>query len=145
MTNKETMPLGLMVIKAETMYIGETLLFPYSFAVSEAITDILTIISKLAELYPQDENKILETHNLVFSSMEDFQNALLLHEALNEEPDSTLTIKRQAETHTDLWKMHHELYSLLEFYSRQAAKDSNSNLLGDVIENIASVLDEEYE
>ena len=94
MTSKETMPLGLMVIKTETMYVGETLLFPYSLAVSEAITDILAIISKLAELYPQDENKILETHNFMFSSMEDFQNALLLYEALNEDPESTLTIKK---------------------------------------------------
>lgn len=44
MTNKDTMPLGLLVVKAETMYVGEILLFPYSFTVVEAITDILTII-----------------------------------------------------------------------------------------------------
>ena len=141
MTHQETQPVGIILIQAETRYISETLVFPYSFGVADAVKDILTIITKLSELSPQDADKKLEAHNFVFSSMEDFQNALTLHEAIIEDSESQITVKRQAETHADLWKVHHELYDLLDFYSTQAAE---SCVGGDLIEETANVLNEEY-
>lgn len=141
MTHQEIQPVGIMFIQAETRYISETLVFPYSFVVADAVKDILAIIAKLSELLPQDVDKKLEAHNFVFSSMEDFQNALTLHEAIIEEAESQVTVKRQTETHADLWKVHHELYALLDFYSNQAAE---SRVRGDLIEETANVLNEEY-
>lgn len=141
MTHQEKQPVGIMLIQAETRYISETLVFPYSFVVADAAKDILAIIAKLSELSPLDVDKKLEAHNFVFSSMEDFQNALTLHEAIIEGAESQVTVKRQAETHTDLWKVHHELYALLDFYSTQAAE---SRVRGDLIEETANVLNEEY-
>lgn len=141
MTHQEKQPVGIMLIQAETRYISETLVFPYSFVVADAAKDILAIIAKLSELSPLDVDKKLEAHNFVFSSMEDFQNALTLHKAIIEGTESQVTVKRQAETHTDLWKVHHELYALLDFYSTQAAE---SRVRGDLIEETANVLNEEY-
>lgn len=141
MTHQENQPVGIMLIQAETRYISETLVFPYSFVVADAAKDILAIIAKLSELSPQDADEKLEARNFVFSSMEDFQNALTLHEAIIEDSESQITVKRQAETHADLWKVHHELYALLDFYSTQAAE---SRVRGDLIEDTANVLNEEY-
>ena len=141
MTHQEIQPVGIMLVQAETRYISETLVFPYSFVVADAAKDILSIIAKLSELLPQDVDKNLEARNFVFSSMDDFQNALTLHEAIAEGSDPQFTVKRQAETHADLWKVHHELYALLDFYSTQAAE---SRVRGDLIEETANVLNEEY-
>lgn len=141
MTHQEIQPVGIMLVQAETRYISETLVFPYSLVVADAAKDILAIIAKLSELSPQDADKKLEARNFVFSSMEDFQNALTLHEAITEDPEPQITVKRQAETHVDLWKVHHELYALLDFYSTQAAE---SRVRGDLIEETANVLNEEY-
>lgn len=138
MTHQEIQPVGIMLIQAETRYISETLVFPYSFVVTDAVKDILAIIAKLSELSPIGVDKKLEARNFVFSSMDDFQNALTLHEAIAEGSDPQFTIKRQAETHADLWKVHHELYTLLDFYS------SKTVLTGDPIEETANVLNEEY-
>lgn len=138
MTPQEKQPVGIMLIQAETRYISETLVFPYSLVVADAVKDILAIIAKLSELSPIGVDKKLEARNFVFSSMDDFQNALTLHEAIIEGSDPQFTIKRQAETHADLWKVHHELYALLDFYS------SKTVLTGDPIEETANVLNEEY-
>jgi len=82
--HKEIQPVGIMLIQAETRYISETLVFPYSFVVADAAKDILAIIAKLSELSPIGVDKKLEARNFVFSSMEDFQHALTLHEAIAE-------------------------------------------------------------
>lgn len=141
MTHQEIQPLGIMLIQAETRYVSETLIFPYNLAVADAVKDILAIIAKLSELSPIDVDKKLEARNFVFSSMEDFQHALTLHEAITEDSESEVSIKRQAETHADLWKMHHELCALLDFYSTQAA---GAGVRGNPIEETVDVLNEEY-
>lgn len=141
MTHQEIQPLGVMLIQAETRYVSETLVFPYNLAVADAVKDILAIIAKLSELSPIDVDKKLEARNFIFSSVEDFQYALMLHKAITEGLESEVAIKRQAETHADLWKVHHELYALLDFYSTQAAE---SRVRGDLIEETANVLNEEY-
>ena len=57
MTHQEIQPVGIMLIQAETRYISETLVFPYSLVVADAAKDILAIIAKLSELSPQDADK----------------------------------------------------------------------------------------
>jgi len=56
-THQEIQPVGIMLIQAETRYISETLVFPYSLVVADAAKDILAIIAKLSELSPQDADK----------------------------------------------------------------------------------------
>jgi hypothetical protein len=101
----------------------------------------LPLLLSCPSYLPKMLTKKLEARNFVFSSMEDFQNALTLHEAIIEGAESQVAVKRQAETHADLWKVHHELYALLDFYSTQAAE---SHVRGDLIEETANVLNEEY-
>lgn len=139
--HKEIQPVGIMLIQAETRYVSETLIFPYSFVVADAVKDILAIITKLSKLLPQDADKKLEARNFVFSFIEDFQNALMLHEAITEGSGTQVTIKQQAETHADLWKVHHELHALLGFYSTQASRGC---VKGDLIEETVDALTEEY-
>lgn len=123
MATQETTPVGVLTIKAEADYVAETprhvsetILFPYRFDATETITDILTIISKLNRLYHQNEYLMLETHNLMFSSMDDLQNGLTLYETLSKNSEVPFTLKPYAENSSDLSTMHYELYELLKFF-----------------------------
>lgn len=155
MTSQETTPVGLIIIKAEANYvaetprhISETILFPYSFDATETVTDILTIISRLNRLYHQNEYLTLETHNLMFSSMGDFQNGLTLYERLNKNSEVPFTLKPYVEDSSALDKMHHELYELLKFFSQQLTNDSSlENSIcfgGEIIGQTVNILNKEY-
>lgn len=155
MASQETTPVGLAIVKAEADYVAETprqvsetILFPYSFDATETVTDILTIISKLNSLYHQKEYLTLETHNLMFSSMGDFQNGLTLYETLNKNSEVPFTLKPYAEDSSTLGNMHHELYELLKFFSPQLTNDSsleNSTCFGgEIIGQTVNILNKEY-
>jgi len=155
MASQETTPVGLVIVKAEANYvaetprhISETILFPYSFDATETVTDILTIISKLNRLYHQNEYLTLETHNLMFSSMGDFQNGLTLYETLNKNSEVPFALKPYVEDSSALDKMHHELYELLKFFSQQLTNNSileNSICFGgEIIGQTVNILNKEY-
>lgn len=155
MESQESTPVGLIIIKAEADYVAETprhlsetILFPYSFDATETVTDILTIISRLNSLYHQNEYLTLEAHNLMFSSIGDFQNGLTLYETLSNNSEAPFTLKPYAEDSSVLGKMHHELYELLKFFSQQLTNDSSlENSIcfgGEIIGQTVNILNHEY-